>query len=60
MIYFYNVRLSYFKNNTRVLIDYVVSFAELIDFLYEKRKINSSLEIYWIKPYYPIDKRNKF
>lgn len=52
MIYFYSVRLCYWKNNERILCDYKVSFADLIDFLYEKQQKYSSLEIYWIKPYY--------
>ena len=60
MIYFYTVRLAYWKNNQRILVDYVVSFAEIIDFLYEKQQKNSSLEVYWIKPYYRVDKRSKF
>lgn len=60
MIYFYTVRLAYWKNNERFLVDYKVSFAEIMDFLYEKKKKYSSLEIYWIKPYYSIDKRCKF
>lgn len=60
MIYFYTIRLAYWKNNKRILVDYVVSFADIIDFLYEKQQKNSSLEVYWIKPYYRVDKRNKF
>lgn len=52
MIYYYTVRLCYWKNNERILVDYNVSFAEIIDFLYEKQKKYSSLEVYWIKPYY--------
>lgn len=60
MIYLYTIRLAYWKNNTRILVDYVVSFADIIDFLYKKQQKNSSLEVYWIKPYYRFDKRNKF
>lgn len=60
MIYLYTIRLAYWKNNTRILVDYVVSFADIIYFLYEKQQKNSSLEVYWIKPYYRFDKRNKF
>ena len=52
MIYYYNVRLCYWKNNERFLVDYKDSFAEIIDFLYEKQKKYSSLEVYWIIPYY--------
>ena len=52
MIYFYTIRLCYWKNNERILVDYKVSFSDLIDFLYEKQQKYSSLEIYWIKPYY--------
>lgn len=52
MIYYYIVRLCYWKNNERILVDYRVSFAEIIDFLYEKQKKYSSLQVYWIKPYY--------
>lgn len=60
MIYYYSVRLAYWKNNERFLVDYVVSFAEIINFLYEKQQKYSSLELFWIKPYYRIDKRFKF
>ena len=60
MIYYYSVRLAYWKNDKRILVDYKVSFAEIIDFLYEKQKKYSSLEVYWIKPYYRIDKRFNF
>lgn len=52
MIYFYTIRLCYWKNNERIFVDYKVSFSDLIDFLYEKQQKYSSLEIYWIKPYY--------
>lgn len=52
MIYLYTVRLCFWKNNKRILNDYVVTFAEIVDFLYEKQQKYSSMEIYWIKPYY--------
>lgn len=52
MIYFYRVKLCFFINNDKVFKDYIVSFAELTDFLYNKKKKNSSMEIYSIKPYY--------
>ena len=60
MIYYYTVRLAYWKNDKRILVDYKVSFSEIIDFLYEKQKKYSSLEVYWIKPYYRFDKRFNF
>ena len=60
MIYYYTVRLAYWKNDKRILVDYKVSFSEIIDFLYEKQKKYSSLKVYWIKPYYRIDKRFNF
>ena len=59
MIYYYIVRLAYWKNDKRILVDYMVSFAEIIDFLYKKQKKYSSLEVYWIKPYC-FDKRFNF
>lgn len=37
MIY-YSVRLAYWKNDKLIFVDYKVSFAEIIDFLYEKQK----------------------
>lgn len=52
MIYFYTIRLCYWKNNKRILCDYKVSFAEIVDFLWEKQQKYSSMEVYWIKPYY--------
>lgn len=52
MIYFYTIRLCFWKNNERILKDYRVSFAEIVDFLYEMQQKYSSMEIYWIKPYY--------
>lgn len=52
MIYFYTVRLRYWINDNYVFKDYRLSFAEIADFLYEKQQENSSMEIYWIKPYY--------
>ena len=52
MIYFYTIRLAYWKNNEKFLVDYVVSFADIVDFLYEKHLKYSSMQIYWIKPYY--------
>lgn len=60
MIYFYTIRLRFWINDKSVFKDYVVSFAEITDFLYEKQLKNSSMEIYWIKPYYSIDKKFKF
>lgn len=60
MIYYYSVRLAYCKNDKRILVDYKVSSAEIIDFLYEKQKKYSSLKVYWIKPYYRIDNRFNF
>ena len=35
-----------------VYLSNVYLFYDLIDFLYEKQQKYSSLEIYWIKPYY--------
>lgn len=52
MIYYYSVRLCYWKNNERILCDYKISFADIIDFLYKKNKKYSSLVVYSIKPYY--------
>lgn len=52
MIYYYTIRLSFLKNNDRILCDYVVSFTDLIDFLVKHQRKNSSMQIYWIKPYY--------
>lgn len=60
MIYYYTVRLAYWKNYKRILVDYMVSSSYIIDFLYEKRKKYPSLEVYWIKPYYLIDKKSNF
>lgn len=52
MIYFYTIRLRFWINDKFVFKDYRVSFAEIVDFLYEKQRKNSSMEVYWIKPYY--------
>lgn len=52
MIYFYTIRLRFWINDEFVFKDYLVSFAEIVDFLYEKQRKNSSMEVYWIKPYY--------
>lgn len=52
MIYFYSVRLCFYENQKKILCDYVVSFTDLIDFLVDYKCKNSSMEIYWIKPYY--------
>ena len=60
MIYFYNIRLRFWKNNKYFFKDYLLSFADISDFLYYKKLKNSSMEIFWIKPYYSIDKRFNF
>ena len=60
MIYFYNIRLRFWKNNKYFFKDYLLSFADIADFLYYKKLKNSSMEIFWIKPYYSIDKRFNF
>lgn len=52
MIYFYDVKLCFFKNNVKIINEYLVSFAEIIDFLYFKKLHNSSVEVYSIKPHY--------
>lgn len=52
MIYYYTVRLRFWINDKWVLKDYRVSFCEIADFLYSKQLKNSSMEVYWIKPYY--------
>lgn len=52
MYYFYKVRLRYWKNREFFYKDYIVSFCEIIDFLLEKKIKNSSMEIYYIKPYF--------
>lgn len=53
MIYFYDVKLRYFKNNESFIILYPhISFLELSDFLCNKMKKHSSCEIYSIKGHY--------
>lgn len=52
MIYYYTVRVAYYKNNKKIILDYKLDFSNIIEFLYEKQKHNSSMEIIWIKPYY--------
>lgn len=60
MIYFYNVRLRFRLNDKYVFKDYLLSFVDLPYFLYAKQRTNISMDIYWIKPYYSIDKKFKF
>lgn len=53
MIYFYDVKLRYFKNNKSFIVLYPhISFAELFDFLSEKMNKHSSCEIFSIKGHY--------
>ena len=52
MIYFYSIRLRFWINDKYVFKDYRVSFAEIVDFLKDHQRNNSSMEVYWIKPYY--------
>lgn len=49
MIYYYDVRLRFWINNKYVLKDYLVSFLDITDFLYNHKKKNSSCEIMFIK-----------
>lgn len=60
MIYFYIIRLRFSINNKYVFKDYLLSFADIPYFLYEKQRKNSSMVVYSIKPYYSIDKKFKF
>ena len=52
MIYFYNIKLCFYKNNEKIINEYLVSFAEIIDFLYYKKQHNSSVTVFSIKPHY--------
>ena len=51
MFYFYKVRLKFWINNKFILKDYLISYLDIADFLYYKKKNNSSCEIIFIKPF---------
>lgn len=59
MIYFYDVKLCFYKNNIKFINEYLVSFTDIIDFLYYYKQHNSSMEVFSIKPHYNRRKYDK-
>lgn len=57
MIYFYDVKLLFYRNNEHYIKSYVVSYLDLPNFLYMKKQKNSSMEIYSIKGRFSLNRR---
>lgn len=51
MIYFYNIKIIYYKNDIKILKEYKnISFAEIFSFLNNIQKKHSYFTIYSILP----------
>lgn len=52
MIFYYKIKLQFWINDFYVIKDYLVSYLDIIDFLYNHKKKNSTCTIVSIKPHY--------